>query len=45
MTKLSKWLTGHDQAAAAREDIPEPSEVAQDIKALKDWVSGIRERR
>jgi len=24
MTKCSKWLPGHDQAAAARADIPEP---------------------
>ena len=45
MTKSSKWLTGHDQAPAARQDIPEPSELRQDIEALTNWVSKIRKRR
>ena len=45
MTKSSKWLTGHDQAPAAMQDIPEPSELRQDIEALENWVSTIRKRR
>ena len=45
MTKSSKWLTGHDQAPAARQDIPEPNELEQDIDALDKWVSDIRKRR
>lgn len=45
MTKCSKWLPGHDQAAAARADIPEPMEVKADIDTLKTWVSTIRKRR
>ena len=45
MTKSSKWLTGHDQAPAAMQDIPEPSELKQDIEALENWVSAIKKRR
>ena len=44
MTKSSKWLTGHDQAPAARQDIPGPEELRQDIDALDKWVSSIRKR-
>lgn len=45
MTKCSKWLPGHDQAAAARADIPDPSVLNADIEALESWVSTIRSRR
>nr|MBA2491164.1 AAA family ATPase [Gammaproteobacteria bacterium] len=45
MTKCSKWLPGHDQAAAARAEIPEPAVLKGDIDALEHWVSGIRKRR
>lgn len=45
MTKCSKWLPGHDQAAAARAEIPEPPALRADIEALETWVSGIRRRR
>ena len=45
MTKCSRWLPGHDQAAAARADIPEPDVLRADIQSLEDWVSGIRKRR
>lgn len=45
MTKCSIWLPGHDQAAAANTPFPEPAELQADIKALDDWVVGIRERR
>lgn len=45
MTKCSKWLPGHDQAAAARAAIPEPSVLKADIDALESWVTAIRNRR
>jgi energy-coupling factor transporter ATP-binding protein EcfA2 len=45
MTKSSKWLPGHDQAAAARAGIPEPTELKDDIEALEKWVAAIRKRR
>ncbi len=45
MTKCSKWLPGHDQAAAARADIPEPDVLKTDIETLEIWVTGIRKRR
>ena len=45
MAKCSKWLPGHDQAAAARADIPEPAALKADIEALDDWVTTIRNRR
>jgi hypothetical protein len=45
MTKCSKWLPGHDQAAAARADIPELTEIKTDIETLENWVAAIRKRR
>ena len=42
MTKCSKWLPGHDQAAGARADIPEPASLKADIDALNDWLARIR---
>jgi energy-coupling factor transporter ATP-binding protein EcfA2 len=45
MTKCSKWLPGHDQAAAARAPVPEPAELKVDIEALEKWVTAIRGRR
>lgn len=45
MTKCSTWLPGHDEAAAARAPVPAPAELKADIKALEDWVAGIRKRR
>ena len=45
MTKCSKWLPGHDQAAAARAPVPEPTELKADIEALESWVGAIRSRR
>ena len=45
MSKCTKWLIGHDQAPAARADIPKPSELRQDIEALNTWVKSIRRRR
>ena len=45
MTKCSKWLPGHDQAAAARAAIPDPAALKADIEALDEWVTTIRQRR
>ena len=45
MTKCSKWLPGHDQAAAARAELPEPDVLKADIEELDNWVSTIRKRR
>lgn len=45
MTKCSTWLTGHDQAAAARAELPEPDVLKADIEKLENWVSTIRKRR
>ena len=45
MTKTSRWLPGHDQAAAARQEMPEPDELKDDIEVLENWVSDIRRRR
>ena len=44
MTKCSKWLLGHDQAPAARADIPEPSVIEQDIEELDSWRKAILNR-
>lgn len=45
MAKCSKWLPGHDQAAAARADIPGPDVLRTDIETLESWVAEIRRRR
>lgn len=45
MTKCSKWLPGHDQAAAARAEVPEPDVLKTDIEKLEKWVAAIRKRR
>lgn len=45
MTKCSAWLTGHDQAAAARAPVPGPDELKRDIEALEKWVKDINVRR
>ncbi|MBI5263869.1 MAG: AAA family ATPase [Bradyrhizobium sp.] len=45
MTKCSRWLPGHDQAAAARAPVPEPNELKDDIDALENWVAAIQKRR
>lgn len=45
MTKSSSWLIGHDQAPAAKADMPEPTELNADIAVLEDWVKRINQRR
>ena len=45
MAKCSKWLPGHDQAAAENEPFPEPDELRSDITSLEEWVRRIQNRR
>lgn len=45
MTKCSKWLPGHDQAAAAPVEMPGPAIIHDDIEALATWVKTIQARR
>ena len=45
MTKCSTWMKGHDQAPAARADMPPPSDIREDIDALNQWAKTIRKRR
>ncbi len=45
MSKCSRWLPGHDQAAAARAPVPNPDELKADIEALDNWVKAINKRR
>jgi len=45
MTKASRFLVGHDQAAASCEPVPLPDELAADIETLDSWVHAIRRRR
>lgn len=45
MTKCSKWLIGHDHAAAENAPFPNAGELQQDIAALNSWVDSIRKRR
>ena len=45
MTKCSRWLKGHDQAPAAKADMPPPSDIKKDIDALNQWAKTIRKRR
>jgi hypothetical protein len=45
MTETSRWIRGHDQAAAEAVPVPGPDEVKKRIQALDDWVQSIRTRR
>lgn len=45
MTKCSKWLPGHDQAAAARAPVPGPDALKGDIETLESWIDNINKRR
>ena len=45
MTKCSRWLRGHDDAPAARADVPEPEELRGDIDKLEGFLAAIRKRR
>lgn len=45
MGKCSKWLPGHDKAAADRAPVPGAAELKADIEALEIWITAIRKRR
>ncbi len=45
MTKTSRWLPGHDLAAAEGVPFPEPDELKADIDAVEAWIKGINSRR
>lgn len=45
MTKCSKWLRGHDHAAADRSPVPGPAELKADIDELEELVAVIRARQ
>ncbi|XQM36835.1 AAA family ATPase [Cupriavidus sp. H19C3] len=45
MGKCSKWLPGHDKAAADRAPVPGSAELKADIEALETWIAAIRKRR
>jgi hypothetical protein len=45
MTECSRWIRGHDQAAADGTPFPSPAELKQRIEELDAWVKTIRKRR
>ena len=45
MTKCSRWLRGHDDAPAARAEVPEPAELKDDIDKLDNFFAAVRKRR
>jgi len=45
MTKCSRWLPGHDEAAAARAPVPVPNVLRADIDQLEDWIDAVNQRR
>ena len=45
MAKCSKWLPGHDKAAADRAPVPRAADLKADIDALETWIAAVRKRR
>lgn len=45
MTETSRWIRGHDQAAAEAAPVPSPDELKKQIQGLDDWAQSIRKRR
>jgi energy-coupling factor transporter ATP-binding protein EcfA2 len=45
MAKCSKWLPGHDKAAADRAPMPPAAELKADIEVLETWIAAVRKRR
>jgi hypothetical protein len=45
MTECSRWIIGHNHAAAEDATVPEPAELKKQIHALDTWVKSIRQRR
>lgn len=42
MTKTSRWLRGHDDAAPVNDPVPDPDEVEADIAALDVWRGEVK---
>jgi hypothetical protein len=45
MTECSRWIRGHDQAAADGTPVPPPAELKQQIDNLDAWTGAIKKRR
>ncbi|HEV2223866.1 MAG TPA: AAA family ATPase [Candidatus Acidoferrales bacterium] len=45
MIECSRWIRGHDQAAADGTPFPRPDELKKRIQDLDDWTKAIRKRR
>jgi len=45
MTACSRWIRGHDGAAADGTPIPAPVDIKDQIDAIEGWVKAIRKRR
>jgi len=45
MIECSRWIRGHDHAAADGTPIPGPADLQKCIKDLDDWVKAVRHRR
>jgi energy-coupling factor transporter ATP-binding protein EcfA2 len=45
MTECSRWIRGHDQAAADGTPFPKPSGLKERIDALEEWTKRIKKRR
>ena len=45
MTKASRYIRGHDDAAAIVDEPPQPDELRADIKELADWTKEMRKQR
>lgn len=45
MSKVSTWMTGHDKAKGLHEDRPSPTEILEDIEALRQFTDGVNKRR
>ncbi|MBZ0254543.1 hypothetical protein K8I31_00680, partial [bacterium] len=45
MSKCSKFLPGHDNAAAINQLLPEPEEVQEDIEKLNNYIDILSKKR
>ena len=45
MTECSRWIRGHDQAAADGTPLPVPSDIKSSIDEIEKWAKTIRQRR
>jgi hypothetical protein len=45
MTESSRWIRGHDGAAADGTPFPTPEELKSRIDEIEKWIEGIRKRR